>query len=1131
MKMLKLNRFKLINWHFIDNKTIQFGEHNMIAGPNGSGKTTIVDALQIVFVGALDKNLYNKSANGKSDRDVKGYLRCETGTDSEGSPKYKRKGDFSSYLVAEIDDDVNDLQFCIGIIFDSYADFSFNNKFFYYEGVLLENGFLTEIEGKTGKYLMNIKTLKNFFLKNNPEAKFTMFESNTSYREFIKSKFGNIAEGYFDLFKKAIPFKPIENKNQLVDFISEFICDVSKEIDLDKLKENFRSYSQLEIETVNLKKRIDLLSNACTTYDTLSSLRQEQATKRYIFKKANLNILSQRYDYLETELRSLQEELKEEGDLLTYSRTQIADLGAQKDSLIGERGKSDTFSQKETIQSKIDVLNNKIANYEALVERYLSALISTKVQWLETLKKADGLFKSFNDNEILNQVSKLKNLLLNISEDQFLSFTTESLNQIHVLFSNIKSTVRKNQSYYHSEYHRLLKERQILQQQQSFSDEGKILFPENITAFQRILKEELSELYNEDVKAPFLAELIEVKNEKWRKLIEFLLGQQRFYIFVDSKYAESALNIFYAHSRELNLFNTAVIDSERYEHVDARLANNPLSSQLSTSNKIARNYLETSIGSYEMVETDQELRKFPRAACHTGNYYTNGMARTIDHNVRLYIGKNVNKLNQKDLINDLQKIEHEFIQAQNFVYAISEFESLSELPNNDINTIMSLVNDDATNRRNIQNIEQHKDILNSIGTDNYFASLNKQIEKISNEISELKLEEEEHIKKLSKLEEEIARLSGPDKLNILQSRDQLLKELDDEFQDSDFRNLCEAEFFSELNRLKDATTIYSTYRHELDGYESRLNDLERKVVQDRTMYQAQYDSIFDINNVFVNTEYQDELTYLVDTKLVEFQDKIKEAKMLAMRQFKDNLLGKLKNNFDTIKMQISLINRALLASQFGEDSYYFIAEPNRLFRRFYDMINDPMLIEDGVDVFSDKFQQKYSETFNELFQIITVIDSSSVDMTKDMEENIKKYTDYRSYLDLDIVVSKSNNPDPNIVPDRLSTKLGKSSGGEVQTPFYISVLASFAQTYGIIDNPNANSLRLVLFDEAFSKMDSQRMKEAVKLLENYHLQGIVVVPGGEEKLREVTDFIDQTILVWRDKEGTHVTPFKKGVKK
>ena len=54
---------------------------------------------------------------------------------------------------------------------------------------------------------------------------------------------------------------------------------------------------------------------------------------------------------------------------------------------------------------------------------------------------------------------------------------------------------------------------------------------------------------------------------------------------------------------------------------------------------------------------------------------------------------------------------------------------------------------------------------------------------------------------------------------------------------------------------------------------------------------------------------------------------------------------------------------------------------------------------------------------------------------------------------------------------RLSKTLLKKSGGETQTPFYISILASFAQVYRI--NNNDNTARLIVFDEAFSKMDSE----------------------------------------------------------
>ena len=97
----------------------------------------------------------------------------------------------------------------------------------------------------------------------------------------------------------------------------------------------------------------------------------------------------------------------------------------------------------------------------------------------------------------------------------------------------------------------------------------------------------------------------------------------------------------------------------------------------------------------------------------------------------------------------------------------------------------------------------------------------------------------------------------------------------------------------------------------------------------------------------------------------------------------------------------------------------------------------------------------------------------------------------------------------------------KKSGGETQTPFYISVLASFAQLYHVYDEGEiSNTIRLIIFDEAFSKMDRERIIEAVKLSRKFHLQVILSTPP--EKIGDISELVDETLLVSRDKNASHV---------
>ena len=125
-----------------------------------------------------------------------------------------------------------------------------------------------------------------------------------------------------------------------------------------------------------------------------------------------------------------------------------------------------------------------------------------------------------------------------------------------------------------------------------------------------------------------------------------------------------------------------------------------------------------------------------------------------------------------------------------------------------------------------------------------------------------------------------------------------------------------------------------------------------------------------------------------------------------------------------------------------------------------------------------------------------------------------------SYLKFDLIVTNSFGQKTH-----LSRTLLKRSGGETQTPFYISILASFAQLYRIGITSKNSSIRLIIFDEAFSKMDSERIQESIRLLRSFNLQAIVSAPP--EKLADISPLVDKTLCVVRDNTVSKVKDFSK----
>lgn len=107
--MIILRRFHVINWMYYGIQTVEFDGSNLISGPTGSGKSSIVDALQIVLMGEIGTRYFNRSATGsKSDRTIITYLR---GKYHESEYKRANKA-FSSYLAADFYDEVNREEFC-----------------------------------------------------------------------------------------------------------------------------------------------------------------------------------------------------------------------------------------------------------------------------------------------------------------------------------------------------------------------------------------------------------------------------------------------------------------------------------------------------------------------------------------------------------------------------------------------------------------------------------------------------------------------------------------------------------------------------------------------------------------------------------------------------------------------------------------------------------------------------------------------------------------------------------------------------------------------------------------------------------------------------------------------------------
>lgn len=97
--MKVMTKLLLIHWHYFSHELIEFGGLNFLTGKNASGKSTIIDALQLILLGDTSGSFFNKAASGRGNRTLKGYLMGELGDDEESGFHYLRNGRFTSYIA------------------------------------------------------------------------------------------------------------------------------------------------------------------------------------------------------------------------------------------------------------------------------------------------------------------------------------------------------------------------------------------------------------------------------------------------------------------------------------------------------------------------------------------------------------------------------------------------------------------------------------------------------------------------------------------------------------------------------------------------------------------------------------------------------------------------------------------------------------------------------------------------------------------------------------------------------------------------------------------------------------------------------------------------------------------------
>lgn len=1071
---------KLINWHRFTDTIIDFEKSTLISGENGAGKSTLLDAIQFVVI--CSANNFNKAAHENGKRKLTGYVRCKTGRENR---PYERTGEISAHVALEFYEEDKDSYFIIGAIIDS----------------------ATEDQEKTVRYLINGSRLDDSLFYNGKTPKsISQFRASNSNklrqwcttdkdaRQMVKNRLGRIEDKFFRLVPKALAFRPI---NDIKDFVYSYVLD-EKEVNIDILRENVRTYQDLQKTLENIKIRLGRLAEIEHAYKLIADAKEKDSMYEYFLERAQADKMLQQINNIENIISREELRLNEANLNVIELKKQKAERQKIRDSLYAELTSDKDFIARDELEKKLKHLELSVEERQIDKRELLNSVNKAKAYTYKLMKmpEVDSCIKAYAKalEKIENgiDIADFKDTLSDV-----ISYKEDMYKKVSEFEFQLNNNIRKKEA-----------EIQELKYQIDNLKKKKLSYPSEVTRVADAIKEEFNRLGRK--KEPkILCELLEIEDDEWRNAVEGYLSTQRFYILTDSDSFDIALGTYDKLRKARKAYGVGLVNTRQLEEYD-KAPEGSLAAVVSSKNKYAKQYINMVLGKVMLCNSYNELKNHKTAITRDCMRYHNHVASAIKPEIFEipYIGQNAVRVQLEQANIRYTRLKEE---TDNLKAELKKLHQIQESLSKDAET----------------DIKYRVDVITEL------KQLSVHIKKCKEDIAVLDQSSGVIMKRirLDELEKSIEQLDTDISRSDRQCG-QLQNSITDKKQDLSFKK---AEYeklhksFLEIASTKGEVQFIWNSEYEKQtknkGFEQFYENFSRRRKVNQTTMDnniksmeksmVEYKTAHGFGAAATLEGYPDfeaELIKLRNSELLSYEDKVENARKAAEEEFREQFLAKLQENMKNAQMEFKELNKALKDINFSNEKYEFAYMPSKRYRHYYEMIMDDFNAIGGESIFSGIFHDNHKEVIDELFDRLTLDNDNN---SKVLDE----FTDYRTYMDYDIRITHNDGS-----YSLYSKVCEEKSGGETQTPFYVTVAASFVQLYR--NGIGGESAGLVMFDEAFNNMDDERIGGVLEFLRRLPLQIIIAAPP--DKIQYISPCVEQTLLVMTDEKVSFVEKYYNG---
>ena len=1078
-------RMCLNNWGGIDHKVLEFHEYvNLFSGKSGSGKSTVMDAIQVILYGSFSPSFLNKAADdAKNRRSVLSYLR---GEQKDGSAN-RKDCDFCSVIALEIEDTGTHMITCIGIAFEVRKSDSEIKKFVYFShsGKMPESEYLTE----QGVCYSNQEIKKLVSARTKSDDNRGKGEVNRIYgsKEAYLGTLYDVILWYIDknrfitMEKSAIALKMTNGTGQ---FIRDYMFPKNTSNTIATISEQLDSYRQIKEKIEDLRKRIELLSEIQASGKELVRLQTDIVRAEAMIRCIGIEDLRARIQAAEDDKRNLAEKQEQ-------CKKKVQELSASREE-----------AQQKLIQVSADLkasdLGGKQQQYEELDERSRMLADNTR-QWQKILQgmknwEEDDVITDYISNPVLNMIAELNQGRV----------TEELCQNLHLKIESAKQNIEDEVEDYRDQRREIGKQ---LKEKKRLVDDMKHdrkPYDENLRSARSALSQQLSDRYGQTVKVQIFADLFDVQEEEWKNAIEGRMGRLKHSLITEPQYAHEAAVLFrnMKQYENVDLINSKAIADSKPDCMEGSLYE-AVKTQEAYVDVCLKRYLGHIIKCRSVEELEQ-VRDGVTPDCYSYSNFIFRHLKKKDYTTRACIGRRVSKARLAEYEKDVEELSRQEMQLDDLLRRLKEardFECLKDEPSHYVK--LSRAGEDLA-RVNKKKMEL-EETIRSLREGAYKEleekeqSLQKQVKMVQEELDQTQGE-------LARLGSRIGELSGEN-----ESRRQQLEE---KLQGYVPNEALEQEVWELLKKQSGQAVI--------NRKKAQVADLEEKEqAQAETLRAARNRYIFaypagPFNGAETSNEAYEKLLekYLTDFEPA-YEEEFEKKCASIYKSLRENVIATIHGDIKAAKRHAYEINRLLRETNFSDSTYQIKIEPAKNENgQFFDMLMAEELdsktldnagIDGQISFGEDAFYQKYEQKIKLLTDKFMPPKDEDEHLRAQKRKEMEQYADYRNYLSFSMFEQVTDEHGNVIRENFVDDMAGRDSGGEGQNPKYVALLAGFAMLY-MQQSKRDSKIKLVLLDEAFSKMDQERSAVCLKYARKMDLQLIVCVP--DERLQSLIRNVD-----------------------